>query len=280
MLTEILKKIGELCSLKTSQGADRNKWKGGFTIIELMVVIIIVNLLSGVAVPKLTDVIEKTKQKIDLMKLYYLRDSLNRALYEDQVTNIQEGKQGQDCDTVSTDKLTRWLKTPQGVALFIIELNESMPASYQGLHGTAKTQNLCGLMYSGGFWNNALKEAGFGAIADIVADRDAHKNYARYKPTTYTAVRNTADLQHTYYRTFPNTPLFTSRFLNGDARATGKDNTRIVVKFTWSGLNPDSHSLEVFMGLNDATNESALLSRQGTCFSTAGVSGCKKSTPR
>jgi len=278
MLTEILKKIGELCSLKTSQGADRNKWKGGFTLVELMVVIVIVNLLSGVAIPKITDVIEKTKQRIDLMKLYYLRDSLNRALYEDQVTNIQEGKQGQDCDTVTTDKLTRWLTTKEGVALFIIELNVTMPASYQGLHGSANKQNLCGLMYSGGFWNNALKDAGFGAVADIVADRDAHKNYGNYKPTTYTAVKNTADPR--YYRTFPNTPLFKSRFLNGDPRATGKDNTRIVVKFTWTGLNPDSHSLEVFMGLNAATNESALLSRQGTCFSTIGASGCKKSTPR
>jgi prepilin-type N-terminal cleavage/methylation domain-containing protein len=40
-----------------------SKKKAGFTIVELMVVIIIVNLLSGVAVPKCTDLIEKTREK-------------------------------------------------------------------------------------------------------------------------------------------------------------------------------------------------------------------------
>ena len=50
MLIGILKKIGEFCSLKVTKDADRNKRKAGFTIIELMVVIIVINLLSGVAV--------------------------------------------------------------------------------------------------------------------------------------------------------------------------------------------------------------------------------------
>ena len=135
------------------------------------------------------------------------------------------------------------------------------------------------LMYSGGFWNSALKDAGFGAIADIVADRDAHNDdYKNYKPTTYTAVQNTADKR--YYRTFPNTPLFKSRFLNGDKRATKANNTRIAVKFVWSGLNDQSHSIEVFLGLDADTYQSALLSRQGVCFSTMGDNGCINSSAR
>ena len=44
--------------------------KAGFTIIELMVVIIIVNLLSGIAVPKCTVLIEKAKERVDMLKLY------------------------------------------------------------------------------------------------------------------------------------------------------------------------------------------------------------------
>ena len=75
---------------KVSKKSAQNRWKGGFTIIELMVVIIIVNLLSGVAVPQLTDYIEKSRQKIDLMKLYYVRDALDRALYEDDVLRLDE----------------------------------------------------------------------------------------------------------------------------------------------------------------------------------------------
>ena len=68
MLTKVLNNI------------PQNNRKAGFTIIELMVVIIIVNLLSGVAIPKLTELIERTRERVDLLKFYYLRDALNRAL--------------------------------------------------------------------------------------------------------------------------------------------------------------------------------------------------------
>lgn len=277
MLTKILNNIREFCSLQAPKDASPNRWKGGFTIVELMVVIIIINLLSGVAIPKLTDFIEKTKQKFDLLQLYYLRDAVNRALYEGDVHDMKEGKQGQDCPANKISDLNKWLSDQKGVTYFIIELNESMPTSYQGTHKTMTNHNMCGLMYSAGFWSTALKDAGFGAVADIIADRDAHKNYANYKPTTYTAVRNTADTENTYYRTYPNTPIFKSRFMTYDGAAKGKDNTRIAMKMVYTNLDSNSHSLEVFLGGQHDTYQSALLSRLGTCFSTMGPAGCRNS---
>ena len=172
MLTEVLKK-----------SSNKNKWKSGFTIIELMVVIIIVNLLSGIAVPKLTDYIERTRQKIDLMKLYYLRDALNRAMYEGDILDINENT---TCSgkTTNKDNLSKFLASADGVTLFIIELHDILPANYQpNNEGRFKDdQNMCGILTGGGFWADALKDAGFGAVANILIDRQnnnyksAHKN--------------------------------------------------------------------------------------------------------
>ena len=144
------------------------KKKAGFTLVELMVVIIIVNLLSGVVIPKCTDLIEKSRERIDIMKLYELRNALNRALYEDSYDNIEEGTYG-SCGKVSKEGLEQGLK--EGLALFIIQRSSYMPANYQGVHSSAKTNNMCGLLFSGGFWSDALKDAGFGAVADIIQDR-------------------------------------------------------------------------------------------------------------
>ena len=55
----------------------------GITLIELMVTIAIMGFLVTVALPNVFGVAEKTREKVDLLKLYYLRDALNRALIED-----------------------------------------------------------------------------------------------------------------------------------------------------------------------------------------------------
>ena len=166
MLAEILKKIS----------TPRTNRKAGFTIIELMVVIIIVNLLSGVAVPKLTDYIERTRQKIDLLKLYDLRDGLNRALYEGDILNIDEsatcsGRQN------SKGNLSKWLASKDGVTLFIIELHDILPANFQpdNKNRISDNQNMCGLLTSDGFWSQALRDAGFDAVANILIDRQTGK---------------------------------------------------------------------------------------------------------
>ena len=57
--------------------------KRGITLMELMVVIAIMGILSTVAMPKFFGTAEKAREKIDLMKLYDLRNALNLALIED-----------------------------------------------------------------------------------------------------------------------------------------------------------------------------------------------------
>ena len=264
MVTKILKRITEFCSYKAPEGTTRNNRKAGFTLVELMVVIIIVNVLAGIGIPKCTDLIEKSKEKIDVMKLYYLRDALNRALYEDSYDNIEPGSYG-GCNEVSKEKLDKGLK--EGLALFIIQRSKTMPVNYQGVHSSANTNNMCGLMISGGFWNTAFKDAGFGAVADIIADRASAGNDANVKEnsSTYTAEHNS--LQKNWWRTYPKTPLFISNFMNHDPTQVTASNTAIVLYVKWTGGNPDSHSLEVYFSTNGA-NKKGLVSRLGTCFST------------
>ena len=275
MLTGILKKIGEFCSLNAPQGVSQNKRKGGFTIVELMVVILIVNLLSGVAVPKCTELIEKSRERIDLLKFYYLRDALDRALYEDDAFRIDEsakcGTRGENASKEASinnkDSLTRWLATEEGVSLFIIELHDKYPANYQGenWNRTKDNQNMCGLLSSEGFWSQALRDAGFGAVADIVIARADGDKFSAH-PGDY--VLETAS--NGWKRTYPKTPIFKSKVLNGDPLAAKGNNgqNRYSMKVRWTNGDEKSHSLEVFLAFNGTTK--VLTSRYGTCFSTQG----------
>lgn len=267
MVTKILKRITDFCSLKAPEGTTRNNRKAGFTIVELMVVIIIVNVLAGIGIPKCTDLIEKSKEKIDVMKLYYLRDALNRALYEDSYDNNSlDGKTGYSaCKDVSKASLDKGLK--EGLALFIIQRSKTMPANYQGVHSSAGTNNMCGLLISSGFWNSAFKDAGFGAIADIIDDRASKGNDQNVKQnsSTYTAEHNS--IEKSWWRTYPTNPIFISNFMNHDPTQVTASNAAIVLYVKWTGGNPDSHSLEVYFSTNGA-NKKGLVSRLGTCFST------------
>lgn len=277
MFVQLVRKInaalarGLQCKSDVSDSARSSRRKAGFTLVELMVVIIIVNLLSGVAVPKLTDLIERTRQKLDVIKLFQLRDALNRALYEDNVSNVNEGKHG-SCGDVNKSSLDTYLKSNKGVSLFIIQRSSSMPVNYQGVQGQAKSNNMCGLMYSGGFWSTAFKEAGFEAVADIIADRSAGDKINQ-KSSTYTATKN--QLNNSWWRTYPKKPIFMSKFLTSDPTQTTASNTSIVLRVRWSGGLPESNSLEVFFSTDAGDYQSALRSRQGVCFSTIGDAGCR-----
>lgn len=286
MLTKILNSIREFCSLQAPKDADQNKWKGGFTLVELMVVIIIVNLLSSVAIPKCTDLIEKARERTDLLKFYYLRDALDRALYEDEVTRIEQGSKCGTSTANNIDSLSKWLEEPTGVSLFIIELHDKFPANYQAENNgkTTDKHNMCGLLSSEGFWLQAFKDAGFGAVADIVYARakgaqteEKFKEYpGDYNVKTVTGAGSNHN--ETWARTYPKTPLFNSRVLNNDPlAASGKNGqNRYSMKIRWTNCDKNSHSLDVFLAKDASTN--FLTSRLGTIFSTTTQKSCPAKT--
>ena len=268
MLTETLKKIGEFCSLKAPQGTAHNKRKAGFTLVELMVVIIIVNLLSGVAIPKCTDLIEKSREKIDLLKFYYLRDAFDRALYEDDAYRVTEGQTcGNNPTSTNSDSLKSWLTTEKGVALFIMEFHGSTSVNFQGENNKRihDNQNMCGLLASDGFWNSVFRDAGFGAIADIIYARARGDNFNAY-PGDYYVEAFSPKKNTTWNRTYPKNPIFNSKALNNDYRMSGENQARYSMRVRWVGGKEANHSVEIFLA-KDATTE-VLMSRFGTCFST------------
>lgn len=246
--------------------------RSGFTLVELMVVIIIINLLSGVAIPKVTGLIEKSREKIDLLQLYHLRDALNRALYESSYDNVGTSTGTSGCKDVSKTKLDQYLADEKGMVMFVVEKNSIWPVNYQGSGVGANTNNMCGLFLADGFWSTALKEAGFGAVADIIADR-ANGDKINTNSSTYSAMKTS----NGWWRTYPKKPIFISRYLNSDGSMTGTNQSRYCMKIQWTGRTQNSHSLEVFFAEDNKTWQQSLRSRIGTCFSTYGEAGCSKS---
>ena len=257
---------------KVLEKTTQNRWKGGFTIVELMVVIIIVNLLSGVAVPKLFDYIERAKQKLDLIKLYNLRNALNRALYEGDVLNINASAK---CDGVTNNaaNLSNWLASDSGVTLFIIELHNELAINYQAKNNNrfSDSLNMCGALTGGGFWTDAFKAAGFGAVADILYARDHKVDNKIVSGESYVAYPVKINNQD-WWRTHPRDPIFISRALNGASSTaiTGAGGqNRYKFRAKWAKGDAKSHSLEILIqSMQGYDKNKPFTTRQGVCFST------------
>lgn len=269
----------------------QNNKKHGFTLIELMVVITVMGIISAVAVPNIFGMVEKSREKVDLLKLYYLREALNRALIEDESALfnsafVKTGDKAQE----NLEKLKKALKSESGVQLFIVEVRPDLPTNVQGKHSSVTANSeMSSLVGNSGTWYNALKESGFNGVADILIAR-TNNDWKKDGETYYSVPYN----NNSDYRTFPKEPMFISRELNkgkssgldgitsqGSGSKANKTNYRLTMSVQWSGRNEHSHSVEVALlpnggKLSTANGEgSALLSEHGVCFSTYGDIGCK-----
>ena len=266
--------------------------KHGFTLIELMVVITVMGIISAVAVPNIFGMVEKSREKVDLLKLYYLREALNRALIEDESALfnsafVKTGDKAQE----NLEKLKKALKSESGVQLFIVEVRPDLPTNVQGKHSSVTANSeMSSLVGNSGTWYNALKESGFNGVADILIAR-TNNDWKKDGETYYSVPYN----NNSDYRTFPKEPMFISRELNkgkssgldgitsqGSGSKANKTNYRLTMSVQWSGRNEHSHSVEVALlpnggKLSTANGEgSALLSEHGVCFSTYGEKGCAR----
>ena len=249
--------------------------KRGITLMELMVVIAIMGILSTVAVPKLFGAGEKAREKIDLMKLYDLRNAINLALIEDldAMTKYSTIKNlSADDKSKLNTTLANGLSYDGGATLFVIELHRDYAINVQNSHPNANPKyNVSAMIGYDGTFYEALKMANFDAVADIIADRIRDGNNYKSDKETYTSTE-WKNQRGTWYRTTPRRPLFQSRALNVGKVDT---NTRYTVSLHWTDPgNP--YSVEVFLNPNGGTYKTAYLSDNGTCFSTLGRKGCEK----
>jgi len=249
--------------------------KKGFTLIEIMVVIVIMGLLAGIAVPIALGAIERSRENIDRMKLFYLREALNRALVvsEDALYNSA---------LFADSTLDKALESTAGLDLFILEMRPDLPGNVQNRHsninGSSQNSKLVG---SSGIWYDALKESGFNGVADILIARE-NGNAWKQDGATFYSQEYTDAWGKKDYRTYPKEQLFISRLLNyGPEKGpkTGQTNYRVKVSFQWSGKDKHSRSVEVALIPKDKKmwengKGSALLSDHGVCFSTYGPKGC------
>ena len=262
----------------------RFKNKEGFTLIEIMIVIVIMGVLAAVAVPNVMGIIERSRENIDRMKLFYLRDALNRALVE------SENALNNNPSSISATTLDSALTSNLGVDLFIIEMRPDLPMNVQDKHPKINDGSKMNELIGGsGTWYDALKESGFEGVAEIVALRNKTakgsltKDGETYRAYSYKDVNG-----QTQYRTTPKNPIFISYLLNH-----GKDldkmtpslqggnvtNYRLKVSIQWSGMDAHNRTVEVALVPASAImwengEGGALLSDHGVCFSTYGDAGC------
>ncbi len=267
----------------------QNKCKHGFTLIEVMVVIIIMGLLAGIAVPIALGAIERSRENIDRLKIFYLRDALNRALVEneDALFNSAFVTSG-DKAAGNLSKLKTKLASEAGVDLFVIEMRPDLPTNVQNNHPSINSgSEMSKLVGSSGTWYDALKESGFVGVADILNARNNGGNLTKDGDTYYAFSYKTGS--STYYRTYPKEPMFISRELNngkssglGGITSQGGNNTnyRLTMNFQWNGMDENSRTVEVALVpaggkmMTTGGTGGALLTEHGVCFSTYGPKGC------
>lgn len=242
----------------------------GFTLIELMVTISIIGILSTIATPLMFEQVERTRQKLDLVKLFYLRDALNKALVDDENALYSS-------DYITNDniknKVTTALTSDKGLVLFVFAGQQgSRTGNIQGTGGNIESDDtFCKLIgnSSGGVWINALKEGGFEGVADIVAYR-THGMNENYLKSSFNVGK-----YGSWATTYLNSPIFLSRALTQATHPNHKGENYYGVSFQYTNKNPSSRSVEVFIIESGGTYKNSYRTSNGLCFSTYGDAGCK-----
>lgn len=146
----------------------------GFTLIEIMVVIVIMGILAAVAVPNLFGAVERSKEKADLQYLFYIKKAFERNYVENEASDGSAttsesmstatgiGGKNQPSATAET-----YLKQARGVVLFQLGINKGL--SIQKLNYGYQVYYIgtpLNASYKSGFYREVMNEAGFSKIAE------------------------------------------------------------------------------------------------------------------
>ena len=222
-------------------------------------------ILAAIAVPNLFGLIERSRQKIDRVKLFYLQNALNTALVidEDALYKTEYDQQWRTANPNKQEERKNLLKNElkTGIPLFVFAV-QAGGFNVQG-DVTGAGNRWRNLLTGSSAWRDALENGGFEGVADIVAARNTG-TYSNGGSTYSAQSYASSDGKKTLWRTTPNKQMFISNVFNhidSGERYWG-------MCFKWTNGDPNSRSLEVYISPDKGSANGTFVSDQGVCFST------------